>query len=785
MYTDNEQRTGLPIKTFLLSLILIIIFILLLMWLLPMPNSKNNNNGNGNGNNGTTEITGLDALTNRIFNANIQEMKNAAVTYFTKDTLPSKNGQTVTLTLQEMLDKKLLLPFTDKNGNSCDTDRSYVSITKKGTDSYVMKVNLSCDDQEDYILVNLGCYAYCTSAVCEKKEPTPTPTPTPTPKPTTGNPYCTLYVSNGRIGSNSWYVGNVVVSFKTKGTTASGASITAYGLTTLSSASYNKNNSYTVSGEGTTTVYGYVKDSNGKTAKCSIVVKKDTVAPKCNLTVLSGTKSSTGDYVSDVVVGFSSKTDATSGIVAYGLTNSSKASYNNASKYTITTNGTHTIYGYVKDAAGHTAKCNITVKRNYTDPGSKPSCTLKITNGTVGSNGWYKGNVTIGFASKTTTNGATIKSYGIGTKETYGGNDSYTLSSEGTTVVYGYVKDSKGNTAKCSITVKKDATKPSCTLKVTSGTYNQGGYYTSDITIGFASKTDATSGITAYGIGTSTTYSGNTSYKVTAVGTHTIYGYVKDAAGNTATCSIKVEKRQNLEYQYKKDISAQYSAWSDWTTSTYNPSNPPSFGKYTLIEIVDLGKTQEVDYYKEELGEPFYKYKTVKVGTATQKYCTGYNYFRDTKTTTTTTYAIKEGADWKFEKMVTTTGWPTDTLSVKYEFVGFDWKCTGCETTPRKIWNKYTRTVGVVSSTNTVTTSGISVTCAKTETRTIEIFDTVKIFVDYEHKKVPVYKDVYKYKQRTRTLIKKAYTDYKWSYYNDQSLLNAGYTMTGNTRVAG
>ena len=135
--------------------------------------------------------------------------------------------------------------------------------------------------------------------------------------------------------------------------------------------------------------------------------------------------------------------------------------------------------------------------------------------------------------------------------------------------------------------------------------------------------------------------------------------------------------------------------------------------------------------------------------------------------------------------MVTTTGWPTDTLSVKYEFVGFDWKCTGCETTPRKIWNKYTRTVGVVSSTNTVTTSGISVTCAKTETRTIEIFDTVKIFVDYEHKKVPVYKDVYKYKQRTRTLIKKAYTDYKWSYYNDQSLLNAGYTMTGNTRVAG
>lgn len=778
MYTDDEQRTGLPIKTFLLSLILIIIFILLLMWLLPMPNSGKNN-GNGNS---TTEITGLDALTNRIFNANIQEMKNAGISYFTKDTLPSKEGQTVTLTLQEMLDKKLLLPFTDKNGNSCDTEKSYVSITKKG-DLYEMKVNLSCDDQEDYILVNLGCYPYCTSAVCEKKE-TNNNTPTPTPTPTTRYPYCTLYVSSGKVGSNGWYVGDAVVSFKSKGATASGASIVAYGIGTSSTASYNKSNSYTVKNDGSTTVYGYVKDSNGKTATCNIVVKKDTKAPSCTLTVLSGSKGASGDYVSDVVVGFSSKTDATSGISAYGLTNSTSTTYNSASKYTITTNGTHTIYGYVKDAAGHTAKCNITVKRNYTDTGSKPSCTLKITSGKTGSNGWYIGNVTIGFASKSSTNGATIKSYGIGTKETYAGNDSYTYSSDGSATIYGYVKDSKGNTATCSIPVKKDATKPSCELKVTSGTYNQGGYYTSDITIGFASKTDSTSGIAGYGIGTSTTYSGNTSYKVTTIGTTTVYGYVKDAAGNTATCSIKVEKRNNLEYQYKKDIANQYSDWSAWKTSTYNPSNPPSFGKYTLIEIVDLGKTQEVDYYKESTGQAFYKYKTVKVGTATQKYCKGYNYYRDIKSTTTT-YAIKVGTDWKFEKMVTTTGWPTDTLSVKYEFVGFDWKCTGCETTPRKIWNKYTRTVGTVTKSDTVTTSGISVTCAETETREIEIFDTVKIFVDYEKIKTPVYKDVYKYKQRTRTLIKKAYTDYKWSYYNDQTLIKDGYTMTGNTRVAG
>ena len=42
MYTDDEKRIGLPIKTFLLSLLLIIIFILLLMWLLPIPKKTNN-----------------------------------------------------------------------------------------------------------------------------------------------------------------------------------------------------------------------------------------------------------------------------------------------------------------------------------------------------------------------------------------------------------------------------------------------------------------------------------------------------------------------------------------------------------------------------------------------------------------------------------------------------------------------------------------------------------------------------------------------------------------------
>lgn len=789
MYTDNEQRTGIPLKTFIISLILIIIFILLLMWLIPMPKNSNNNNNCTNNGNGTCE--GIDGLTNRIFNANVQEMKNAAIFYFTTDKLPKNEGDSVKLTLQEMLDLKLLLPFTDKDGNSCSTEESYVLLTKR-KDSYELKVNLKCNDEEDYILVTLGCYSYCTTAVCEKQDPTKPTNPTnpskptnpsnPQPTTTTGVPKCELYVSSGNVGSNGWYIGDVVVGFKSK--TVNGATITNYGLGTTQAANYNKATSYKVNKDGTTTVYGYVKASNGKTSVCSIAVKRDTSNPVCNLTVLQGTKGTNGSYVSDVVIGFSSKTDTPSGIATYGISTSTVATYNKATQLTITKNGTHTIYGYVKDKAGHLGKCNITIKRDKptTPVTSSPSCSLKVTSGTA-TNGWYNGNVVIGFASKKSTNGATIKSFGLGTSETYVGNNSYTVSRDGTTTVYGYVKDSNGYTSTCSIVVRKDTTKPSCSLKVISGTYNSNGYYTSNVVVGFNTRTDSTSGISKYGVGKSTTYAGNTSYTITSSGSHTVYGYVMDNAGNTATCSIKVEKRDNLEYQYKKYYENQYSAWSNWTTSTYNPNNPPAFGKYTLIEIENLGKTQEVDYYKESTGKAFYKYKQVRVGTATQTYCKGYDYYRDTKQTTTT-YAIKQGTDWKYVGMVTTTGWPTDTLAVKYEFVGFDWKCTGCELTPKKIWNKYTRTVSYATSTNTVTTSGITVSCAETGTKTVEIFDTVPIFVGYEKIKTPVYKDVYRYRQRTRSLVKKAYTDYRWSVYNDTNLLNNGYSYTGNTRIA-
>lgn len=771
MYAEEEKRR-FPLLEFLLKLILIIVFVLLLVWLLPIP-----------------DLTGLN---NRIFNANVAEMKDAAISYFTTERLPQKEGDSVTLTLQEMLDMKLLLPFKDKDGKSCDTRNSYVTLTKKA-EEYELKVYLKCSDQEDYIIVHLGCYSYCESAICEKeeeKEVVVKPTPQkPTPSVVTGGPSCTLQISNGTKGENGWYVGNATVTFKSKKTTTSGAKITSYGIGT--STTYNKNTSYTVSKDGTTKVYGYVKDSKGKTAVCSITVKKDATKPSCSLTVLSGTKNSQG-YITDVKVGFNARNDSTSGITNYGVSTSTSADYNGKTSYLVTKVGTTNVYGYVKDKAGNKAVCNTSVKKTKVEEEkvSVPSCSLEVSSGTKGSNDWYIGNVVIKFKSKSTTNGATITSYGIGKSTTYSNNTSYTVSADGSHNVYGYVKDSKGNTSVCSISVKRDATKPSCSLDVQTGTYSNG-YYTSDVVVGFKSKTDATSGMAAYGLGKTTTYGNNSSYKITSNGTHTIYGYVKDKAGNTNTCSIKVTRKDiTYEYEYKKTWNDEYSAWTDWKTSTYDPANPPKFGTTNTKITEDLGSKKVSDGYSYSVGAPIYGSVIKESASINEKTCSGYTYYRST-TSSTTTYAVKVGSNdgWTYSKTITKKEKPADSLTTKYVFAGFDWSsCTGtCSSTPYKLFKVYTRTAGTVTATDTITLStGVTVKCNSYETKAIKSFSNYTTVIGYEEIRTEKFKTVYSYRYKTRTLLKAAGSSTKWSSsMNDTVLILQGYKMTGNKRVKG
>ena len=131
---------------------------------------KNNNKCESNtcSSNGNTAVTCSNLSKEDRFKENLRTIKDAAVSYFTVERMPTKVGEKRKLTLKEMQDEKMVLGVSDSTGAKCNADKSYVEVTKQ-KDEYVMKVFLSCNDMEDYVVIHIGCYDYCKGTVCEKQ----------------------------------------------------------------------------------------------------------------------------------------------------------------------------------------------------------------------------------------------------------------------------------------------------------------------------------------------------------------------------------------------------------------------------------------------------------------------------------------------------------------------------------------------------------------------------------------------------------------------------------------
>ena len=138
----KENKNSNFIRDLLVKLLLIVIFVFLLMKLIPMPN--------------------LTAIYDGVFSNNINSMKDAAKSYYTVERMPDEVGKSSKMTLQEMLDQNLLLPFVDKDGKACDTKKSYVKVTK-GETEYELRVSLTCDGETKYVIEKIGCYDFCKS----------------------------------------------------------------------------------------------------------------------------------------------------------------------------------------------------------------------------------------------------------------------------------------------------------------------------------------------------------------------------------------------------------------------------------------------------------------------------------------------------------------------------------------------------------------------------------------------------------------------------------------------
>lgn len=171
-----EERNSFSIRNLILQILLVVLFVFIMIWLFPTKSYMDDKYVTKD-----QLIQQLQSIYGRNFADNVESMRDAAKGYFTTERLPEKVGDSVTLTLGEMLEKKMVLEFIDSNGNKCDTEKSYVKLTKMDTE-YQLKVQLTCSDYSDYIIEYIGCYDFCGE--CEEAKPATKPT-TPTKKPST------------------------------------------------------------------------------------------------------------------------------------------------------------------------------------------------------------------------------------------------------------------------------------------------------------------------------------------------------------------------------------------------------------------------------------------------------------------------------------------------------------------------------------------------------------------------------------------------------------------------
>lgn len=137
----NEDRGSL--KGVFIKILLVVVILFILMTLFPTKGFL------------TNYVNSKLKTNNDNFNNNLLSMATVASGYYTGSRLPKNTGDKVSMTLGEMLDKKMLVNFTDENNKVCNNKKSYVEITKNQED-YTMKVNLSCPNKEDYILLHMG-----------------------------------------------------------------------------------------------------------------------------------------------------------------------------------------------------------------------------------------------------------------------------------------------------------------------------------------------------------------------------------------------------------------------------------------------------------------------------------------------------------------------------------------------------------------------------------------------------------------------------------------------------
>ena len=271
------------------------------------------------------------------------------------------------------------------------------------------------------------------------------------------------------------------------------------------------------------------------------------------------------------------------------------------------------------------------------------------------------------------------------------------------------------------------------------------------------------------------------------------------------------ETKKDYIYEYEKVTEAKFSAWTSWSAWDKTDCATQEIN-CNDNDITCLLKLQRYDR-KEQIGtyqKPYAREREVvrQTGSYQEKSCSKYNYVIINSTTyaTTTTTKYTQTNVITAQTQSSINGWtyigrqlftnpPRDTATTHYKFVGADYSyCSDtCTTLPNYYYDIYEYTGGLTTvtstsvtpetttSTTTTTETTTDASCGEYVYKTIPIYSTITV-TEKVYRTEPLYGDVCYKSTKTRTLINKGKTEYKWSTYNDKTLLNNGWTYTGNRK---
>lgn len=319
-------------------------------------------------------------------------------------------------------------------------------------------------------------------------------------------------------GANGWYVHALTVTPNGSDATSGVASQEV----SLNNVSWSP--SVALSADGTYTVYTRVTDNAGNSASSSRVYRMDITQPTAGLS-MAAPDGSNGWYVSAVTV-TPTGSDATSGVA------SQQVSSDNATwlpSVTFSIDGNYTVFSRVVDNAGnsHTVSQAIHVDRTAPTAG----ITIPAPDGLAG---WY-------VTAPTATPSGSDAASGIASQQVSSDNVSWsssvTISADGTRTIYMHISDNAGNSSTTTRTIKVDRTAPITGLSLPA-VDGANGWYVSPLTAS-PNGSDAASGVASEQVSLdNVTWSASVS--ISTDGVYTVYMWISDVAGNSASSSQAV-----------------------------------------------------------------------------------------------------------------------------------------------------------------------------------------------------------------------------------------------------